>query len=178
MALLSGLGREDAYGEDPLGGVLFGVGAGLAYAGFLLIFRASNRRYLAPTAGPLLDATAGAALGSALAGLLDSDFSLAPSWPEHGWLLLLAIVAQTVGWLLIAQAIPRLPALETSVLLLVQPVAAILWARLIFAETLSVLQGLGVLVVLAGVLTLTRRGSVQSPTRVPAAARSGSVPGA
>ncbi len=177
VALLSGLGRDDAYGDDPLGGVLFGVGAGLAYAAFLLIFRGSQRRHFAPTAGPLLDATAGAALGSALAGLLDSDFSLAPSWPEHGWLLLLALVAQTMGWLLIAQALPRLPALETSVLLLVQPVAAILWARLIFDETLLPLQGLGVLVVLAGVLALSLRGSVQSPTRVPAEAPSGSVPG-
>ncbi len=162
VALLSGLGGDDAYGEDPVAGVLFGVGAGLAYAGFLLVFRASTRAYLAPTAGPLLDATAGAALGSLLAGLLDSDFSLAPSWPEHGWLLLLALVAQVLGWLLIAQALPRLPALETSVLLLVQPVAAILWARLIFDETLSPVQLAGVAVVLGGVLTLTRRGSVQA----------------
>ncbi len=170
VALLSGLGRDDAYGDDPLAGVLFGVGAGIAYAGFLLVFRGSNRRHLAPTAGPLLDATAGAAVGSLVAGLFDSNFSLAPSWPEHGWLLLLALVAQTIGWLFIAQAIPRLPALETSVLLLVQPVASILWARLIFDETLSPVQGMGVLVVLAGVLLLTRRGSVEDIPPVQAAA--------
>ncbi len=170
VALLSGLGRDDAYGEDPLAGVLFGVGAGLAYAAYLLIFRASNRAYLAPTAGPLLDATAGAVVGSLVAGLFDSDFSLVPEWPAHGWLLLLALVAQTFGWLLIAQALPRLPALETSVLLLVQPVATLLWARLIFDETLGVLQAIGVVVVLAGVATLSLRGSVEEPVDEPVAA--------
>ena len=166
VALLSGLGQDDAYGDDPVTGVLYGLVAGVAYAGFLLVFRASNRRHFAPTPGPLLDATLGTAVGGLVLGLFAADFSLVPEWPAHGWLIAMGALVQTLGWLFIAFALPRLPALDTSVLLLVQPVAAILWARLIFAETLSPLQGIGVLVVLAGVLVVSLKGSVQ-PASVP-----------
>ncbi len=167
VVLISGLGREDAFGDDPVTGAALGVVAGLAYTGFLLVFRASNRE-LAPAAGPLLDATIGAAIGSLLSGAADPDFSFAITWPAHGWLLALAMVAQVGGWLLIATALPRLPALETSVMLLLQPMATVLWGLLIFAEHLSAAQWAGVALVLGGVGALTLRGSVERPPGAPA----------
>ena len=60
--------------------------------------------------------------------------------------MLLALVTQVVGWLLIATALPRLPAIETSVMLLGQPVLTVLWGVLIFAERLSPFSGAGRLV--------------------------------
>jgi len=169
VVLISGLGRADAFGDDPLGGVAFGLVAGASYTVFLLVFRASNRG-LAPTAGPLLDATVGAAIGSLLSGVADPDFSFAVTWPAHGWLLALALVAQVGGWLLIAAALPRVPALETSVMLLLQPMATVLWGFLIFAEYLSAAQWAGVALVLGGVGALTLRGSVERPPVAPAEA--------
>lgn len=169
VVLISGLGRADAFGDDPVGGVAFGVVSGAAYAVFLLMFRASNRK-LAPAAGPLLDATIGAAAGSLIGSVADPDFTLAFAWPEHGWLITLALVAQVVGWLLIATALPRVPALETSVLLLLQPMATVLWGLLLFSEDLSGLQWAGVALVLAGVGALTLRGSVERPAVAPAEA--------
>ncbi|HVB37592.1 MAG TPA: DMT family transporter, partial [Vicinamibacterales bacterium] len=154
VALISGLNRPDAYGSHPVAGSLTGVLAGISYAAFLLVFRSSNRR-LAPSVGPLLDATVGAALGALLISPADPGFSLAFVWPAHGWLLMLALVSQVGGWLLIAAALPRLPALETSVMLLLQPVGAVCWGLLLFAEDLSRLQWTGVGLVLAGVATLT-----------------------
>jgi drug/metabolite transporter (DMT)-like permease len=162
VALMSGLGRPDAYGDDPLGGVIFGIFAGVAYSLFLLVFRASNRG-LAPSAGPLLDATAGVAVGSLVAGIFDPGFDLGLSWPAQGWLLALALVVQVGGWLLIGAALPRLPALETSVMLLLQPMATVLWGTLIFAEQLSIVQWAGVALVLGGIGALTLRGSVERP---------------
>jgi len=178
VAFISGLGRADTYGDDPVRGVLFGLVAGAAYAVFLLIFRTSNRTYLAPTAGPVLDATVGTAIGGLIAGaaalMLGGDFSLEPAWPAHGWLIALAVVAQAVGWMLIAVALPRLPALETSVMILLQPVLALVWARIFFDEALSSLQVLGVGIVLAGMLVVSVRGTVERrPARQPAAATEG-----
>jgi len=169
VVLISGLGRADAFGDDPVAGAALGVVAGLAYTGFLLVFRASNRE-LAPPAGPLLDATMGAAIGSLISGAADPDFSFAITWPDHGWLLALAMVAQVGGWLLIAVALPRIPALETSVMLLLQPMATVLWGFLIFAEHLSGAQWAGVALVLGGVGALTLRGSVERPAAAPAEA--------
>jgi drug/metabolite transporter (DMT)-like permease len=148
-------------------GAALGVGAGVAYTGFLLVFRASNRG-LAPAAGPLLDATLGAAAGSLLAAGTDGDFTFSLTWEEFGWLLALAMVAQVVGWLLIAEALPRVPALETSVLLLLQPMLTVVWGLIIFTERLSALQWAGVALVLGGVAALTLRGSVDRPAEAPA----------
>jgi drug/metabolite transporter (DMT)-like permease len=162
IALLSGLGRADAYGKNPALGVVFGVATGLTYATFLLVMRASNRAQLAPSAGPVFDATLGTAAGALAMGLaLPVDFGFGVSWPAHGWLAALALVAQAAGWLLITSALPRLPALDTSVLILLQPVGAIIWAYLIFTEALSAVQWSGVALVLGGILLLSGRGAVR-----------------
>jgi drug/metabolite transporter (DMT)-like permease len=162
VALTSGLGRHDAYGLDPAAGVAFGLVAALCYSGYLLMFRASNRS-LAPAAGPLLDATIGTAVGALLLAPLDPAFALRPTWPGHFWLAVLAIVSQVIGWLCIATALPRLPAIETSILLLGQPVCAVIWGMMLFDERLSALQWLGSAIVLAGVATLsmTRGGATR-----------------
>jgi drug/metabolite transporter (DMT)-like permease len=161
IALIGGLGRQDAYGENPGLGALLALGAGVTYTGFLLMLRASNRR-LAPTPGPLLDATAGAAVGMLVLAPFDQGFSFVPTWPAHGWLLLLGTLVQVFGWLMITQALPRLPALDTSVMLLLQPALTIVWARLIFTETLSTVQWAGVALVLGGILAASLLGTVRS----------------
>src|SRR3989304_7864998 len=52
VVLMSGLGRADAYGDDALAGAALGVLTGMAYTGFLLVFRASNRELGPPAGGP------------------------------------------------------------------------------------------------------------------------------
>lgn len=167
VVLISGLGRADAYGTEPLRGSLLGALAGLAYSGFLLVFRRANRALSHP-AGPLLDATIGVTVGALAGSVFDPGFSLTPTWPAHGWLLALALVAQVAGWLMISIALPRLPALETSVLLLLQPLCTVLWGFLLFDERLSHAQLAGAGIVLFGVAVLSVRGSVeQQPKRAP-----------
>ncbi len=163
VALLSGLGRADTYGSDPVAGVIIGAVSGIAYAAFILTFRAANRNQSSGI-GTLLDATAGTAVGTAVAGLVTGTIDFTVVWPAHGWLLILAVAAQVFGWLMIGFALPRLPALTTSVLIMVQPVGALIWGNLIFAERLSALQGAGVALVLTGVAAINVWGSVRSKT--------------
>ena len=120
-------------------GTVYGVLTTLAYAGFLLVLRQVNRDVRRP-AGPLLDATAVAAVVSAVAGAIVGDVDLVPSWPSHAWLALLALTSQVLGWLLISVSLPRLPAALTSVLLLMQPVGAVALAVVILGEQPSALQ--------------------------------------
>lgn len=150
VALVSGVGQDDAFGTDPVAGTALALLAALFYATFLLGFRQSNTAE-APAAGPLMEATAGAMLASLLVGLVWTGIDLAPSWPAHGWLLALALGAQVAGWLLIGYALPRLPASETATVILIQPALTMFWGALIFRERPSVLQIIGAIVVLAGV---------------------------
>lgn len=157
MALVSGLGRADAYGDNPLLGTLFGLLTGITYAGFLLVFRRATRDEATPY-GAFFLCTVGTVAATAAIGGATGGLELAWSWPAHGWLVALALGSQVVGWLLIAYALPRLPAVETSILLLIQPMASVIWAYLIFAEALSWAQWTGVGLVLAGVgLSAVRR---------------------
>jgi drug/metabolite transporter (DMT)-like permease len=154
VALTSGLARDDAFGSSPAMGAAVGVGAGALYAAFLLVFRAANRS-LVPVSGPLLDSTVGTVVGALACALFDRHFTFTPSLTAHAWLALLAIVSQVIGWLLISIALPRLPAVETSVILLIQPVFAVVWGVLFFSERLSALQWLGSAIVVLGVGVLS-----------------------
>ncbi|WP_187369180.1 DMT family transporter [Baekduia soli] len=156
ILLISGALESGAYGDRPAQGVAFGVATGLTYAGFILLLRSSGADLRRP-AGPLLDATAVATVAAILAGLAIGDLDVVPSWPAHGWLLLLALSAQVVGWLLISATLPRLPAAITSLLLTIQPVGSVVLAAVIFGEHPSALQLCGVVAILAGLVLATRR---------------------
>ena len=155
VVLISGALEQGAYGDDPVGGVIFGVATGLAYAAFILVLRAGGGDLRRP-AGPLFDATWVAALTAVAAGAVVGDADLVPSWPEHAWLVILALSSQVVGWLLISASLPRLPAALTSLLLTIQPVCSVLLGAALFGEAPSALQLVGVAAILAGLVLVAR----------------------
>lgn len=170
VVLISGVVGAGAYGDDPAMGVVFGVGTSIAYAGFLLLLRRGSHD-LRRAAGPLFDATAVAAVVSVAMGPWSGGIDLVPSWPAHGWLVALALTSQVIGWLLIAVSLPRVPAVLTSVILLLQPVASVLLAAAVLTERPSPIQLLGCVIVLAGVVAATtgrRAGRAERAGRITA----------
>jgi len=168
LALISGIADPEPYGEDPVKGVVFGMMAAFFYSSFLIVFRYSNRE-LAPSSSVQLDATAGAALGLLVLGLLPlssvaiEPLELQPTWPGHGWLILLALLCQVAGWLAIAHALPRLPAAHTSFAILLQPVLTLIWGYVILhQEGHSQNQAIGIFLVLAAIIAVTLYGSASS----------------
>jgi drug/metabolite transporter (DMT)-like permease len=168
VALVSGLGQADAFGSNPLLGTLLALAAAVFYTIFLLGFRHANDAR-APSAGPLLEATAGAFVVSAIVGVSTGTLELDPGWPAQGWLITLALGAQVVGWLAIGYALPRLPAAETATIVLLQPSLTLVWGALLFAERPSALQIAGVVIVLAGVgfVAFTRAREAPAPATEP-----------
>jgi drug/metabolite transporter (DMT)-like permease len=162
VALTSGLARHDAYGTNPVAGVIIGLFASVCYSAFILVYRQANRTP-GPASGPLLDSTAGMLAGALACALFDRQFSFGASRTAHAWLAMLAIGSQVVGWLLIGQALPSLPAVEMSILLLVQPIFTVLWGVALFEEHLSMLQWLGCAIVLGGVATLSIQRAARAP---------------
>jgi drug/metabolite transporter (DMT)-like permease len=165
VVLISGVLQHGAYGRAPGRGALFGLAAGIAYVGFLLLLRRGGSD-LRRVAGPLFDATAVATVVSAIAGLLIGDADLLPGWPGVGWLIVLALTSQVIGWLLIMTSLPRLPAAITSLTLTVQPVGSVALAALILSEAPTALQLAGVAVVLVAVITATAPGARALPKQV------------
>ncbi len=156
--LISGVVGDSAFGADPSRGALFGVLTAVAYTGFILVLREMGRDLRRP-AGPLFASTLVATLVAIVAGALLGELELAPSWPAHGWLVTLALTSQVLGWLLIAIALPRLPASLTSIVLTVQPVGSVLLGIVLLGEDPAPPQLAGVAVIVAGIVVATRRPS-------------------
>ena len=168
LALISGIADSEPYGEDPVKGVIFGLMAAFFYSSFLILFRYSNRE-LAPSSSVQLDATAGAALGLLVLGLMPlsgyaiEPLDLQPIWPGHGWLIVLALLCQVAGWLAIAHALPRLPAAHVSFAVLLQPVLTLVWGYVILDQDgHSQNQVMGIFLVLAAIIAVTLYGSASS----------------
>jgi drug/metabolite transporter (DMT)-like permease len=160
VVLVSGMIGGAASGTDPEAGIGYGLGTSLAYAAFLLIMRRTSRD-TPHVAGPLAEATAGAAFGAMLLGLAFGELQFRIGWATFGWLLLLAMTSQTIGWLMITSSLPKLPAAISSLTLLLQPAASMLLAAAVLGERPSLIQIAGAAVVCTGVLWV----SLTAPSR-------------
>lgn len=146
-------------GSVPLG-ILFGVFAGLTWAGALIVLRLGRARQPRTSGLSMLWAlTVGATI--VMGGAATYEGVAAPAgWPADGWLLLLAIGSQVLAWLLLTSSIHRLPAAATSVALLLQPVLALVWGAVLLAEPIGLPQIAGAGIVLTGVAIAHRAVAV------------------
>jgi drug/metabolite transporter (DMT)-like permease len=165
VILISGVIGSGAYGDDPALGVVYGVLTGITYALFLLILRQGNTDERRP-AGPLFDATLSAAIFSALGGIVVGDLDWVPGPESQAWLVLLALSSQVLGWLLISVSLPRLPAVLTSIVLMLQPVCTVFLGAILLSEAPSAVQLTGVAIVIAGVAVATVRPRERAPAPV------------
>ena len=161
VVLIAGVLGGDAYGEDPRLGVILGILTALSYAGYLIFMRRANRDLRRP-AGPLMLASASAAVVGVLVGALLGELDVVPTLPMHAWLVVLAFTSQVVGYLFINVSLPRLPSVITSLILLTQPVATVLLSMLLLGETPSPGQLLGVGLVVTG-LVLANASRARTP---------------
>jgi drug/metabolite transporter (DMT)-like permease len=156
VVLVAGIVGGSSYGHHPVAGIVYGVGTSIAYAVFLLVLRQVSSG-TSHVAGPLFDATAGAAVSALVIGLIVGSLQLTPPWAALGWLLALALLSQTLGWLLITSSLPRLPAAVSSLMLLLQPAVAVLLAAIVLSQHPTMWQLLGATLVCAGVVLAARR---------------------
>jgi drug/metabolite transporter (DMT)-like permease len=152
VVMISGVIGSGAYGSDPALGVVYGVGTSIAYALFILVLRGPGGGESGRVAGPLFEVTAVCAVVSVALGPIAGGIDLVPTWPAAGWLALLALSSQVVGWMLITWAWRLLPAAQASLLLLIQPIASVAMSAAVLGERPSVWQLAGCVVVLAGVI--------------------------
>ena len=152
--LISGVVGSGAYGANPPLGVGLGLLTALCYAGYLLVIRRGTTDIRRP-AGPVAVSTASTMVVAVIAGVIIGDLDPVPAWPSHGWLAVLGLTSQSIGYLLISMSLPRLPAALVSIILLVQPVATVVLARVLLTEVPSVVQIGGVALIIGGIAVAT-----------------------
>lgn len=142
-------------GDSHIGGDALALLGGMFYAGYILGLSRLRRRYSTITI--MLWSSASAALFILPAALLTEQ----SFWPMtlFAWTIVLCL-----GWLIhvagqgmITFALALLPAAFSSLTLLIQPVIAAAVAWILLNEPLGLLQALGGVIVLAGIV-VARRG--------------------
>jgi len=154
VVLISGVVGSGAYGANPPLGVGLGLLTALCYAGYLLVIRRGSNDIRRP-AGPVAISTASTMVVAIAAGVILGDLDPVPAWPSHGWLAVLGLTSQSIGYLLISMSLPRLRAALVSIILLVQPVATVVLARVLLTEVPSVVQIGGVALIIGGIAVAT-----------------------
>ena len=182
LGALAGLGLTGRSvvpgGSVPLG-VALGSGVAFVYAGALLLLR---RARAADPAGSgvlaLLWLSVGGAAGAGVAAAATGVVGPA-GWPADGWLVALALGSQVVGWLLLTSSLHRLPALATSVALLLQPTLAVVWGVVLLGEPLGATQLAFAALLLVGVAVAHRAVAdrVGTPAGVPSGIHAHRLPG-
>jgi drug/metabolite transporter (DMT)-like permease len=150
-----------AAGSDPAQGVLWGLGAAAFYGLYLIITRRISTSASGSSAvGPftmLRDSALGTIAVSLLLALLTGSLLPPEIWPGVGWLVLLALMSQVLGYPLINASIPHLPSVVGSVLLFVQPLMTLVAGVIIFGEVPTPGQLVGALILFGGVLVAARK---------------------
>jgi drug/metabolite transporter (DMT)-like permease len=154
VVLISGAIGADAFGANPALGVVLGLLTALCYAGYLLTIRRGGRDLRRP-AGPVAIATLSTALCAAAVGVVVGDLDPLPAPASLGWLALLGLTSQSLGYLLISISLSRLPAVMTSIILLAQPVMTVGLGIVLLAERPSPEQLAGVVFVIGGIAVAT-----------------------
>jgi len=147
-----------AAGSDPALGVLWALGAATFYGLYLVITRRISTASSAVGPFTMLRDSAIGMIGTSLVLALLTGSLLPPDpGPGLGWLLLLALMSQVLGYPLINASIPHLPSVVGSVLLFVQPLMTLVAGVIIFGEVPTPGQLIGALILFGGVLVAARK---------------------
>ncbi|MGF7123001.1 DMT family transporter [Rhodococcus sp. AG1013] len=141
IALAAGLSDGASAGPDLAWGAFLALLSGVAYAGYIFIVGRSGSAETA--AAQVLVSTAAAGVVGSAVGSLWGPVDLAPGWSAFGWLLVLALSAQFLGWIMLGRSLPRLAPEVGATLLLLQPVLAIAAAMVVLGERPTLPQLVG-----------------------------------
>ena len=137
---------------DYKSGVYLGLATAACYSGFLLTLRriqADGREYSFFFALMLISLSCSIFLGGHMLAAGDS-FAI-PDARSLFSLVSLGLFSQTIGWALIANAMPKIRASLTGLILLLQPSLAFVWDVLIFRRPTDLLNWTGIIITLAAI---------------------------
>jgi len=140
-------------------GVLLGVLTGVAYAIYMLTQRRAqlHRPALTPQLA-LCGVSLMCAAMLAAAVVVEGEGFAIPDGQSWAALLALAFFGQVLGWVLISQAMPVLPASLVGLLLLLQPALAFVLDVILFARPTVLTDWIGLALSLFGIFVASQRG--------------------
>lgn len=133
-------------------GIYYGMATAVFYAGFLIVLRKLQSHASKPSAAlSLMVVSAATALYMAVEIIRTGESFAIPDLQSGISLVALGLMSQTIGWMLIAHSLPRIPAAIAGLILLLQPSLAFVWDVFFFDRQTSALAWIGVTLALSAI---------------------------
>ncbi len=152
VLLVGVLSEEVVFTPDYVKGVILGLLTGLMYAMYIVGIKKAGSHSKAPA--PLAVITwicVSATFFLGIGSIFEEGTFLPPDVEAVAVLLGLGVVIQALAWWLITYAMRGVPVHHASLILLLQPVLAVLWGYLFFNELLVLLQIIGAVITITAV---------------------------
>ncbi len=150
LLLVVGLDLTKLSGDYRLG-IYLGLLTAVCYTVFLLSLRKIQSDERHSIFSSLMIVSVSCAFFLAMKMLNSGDSFVIPNLKSMFSLIGLGLFSQTIGWVLIANAMPRIRASFTGLVLLLQPALAFVWDVLIFHRPTDMLNWTGVALTLAAI---------------------------
>ena len=152
----------NALQDDYRLGVILGILAGLFYAAYMLMMRASRRDSTDPLpVSEVAVVSIGSAVILGLVAVVEGESLLIPTASDAVWLLSYGIFSQCLGLLLIASSLRMVTTTQAGIALLLQPTLSFVWDVMFFDRPMSLLELGGAVLTLAAIYIGARGGSKQ-----------------
>lgn len=153
VVLLSGVLEQGDFTGEVFFGVLLAIAGGFAYSGYVMVIARAR-----PTGHACTQVFLSTFMSMIVGTVVAAPFGMPNFTPPLENLLVLialALFAQVIGWLATASALPRVDGTTGPMLLLIQPLVAVVGGVVLLGEVISVLQWLGIVIVIAAVAFTT-----------------------
>ena len=143
-------------------GIVFGLGAAVTYAGYLLSMRRSRRdsRNRVPSREIAVISLLGAALLGA-AAVVEGESLAISNTNDAAWLVCYGVLSHGIGMMFIASSLPHVTTTQAGLALLLQPTLSFVWDVVFFARPMSATELVGATVALFAIYLGSRGRSEQ-----------------
>jgi len=162
LALIVGI-DWDGLSENYRMGIIFGLGAAVTYAAYLLSMRRSRRdsKNKVPSREIAVVSLVGAAMLGAVAVFEGNSLAVSSS-TDAVWLACYGVLSHGLGMLFITSSLPHVTTTQAGLALLLQPTLSFAWDILFFARPLSPIEMLGAAIALFAIYLGSRSRSQQA----------------
>ena len=144
-------------------GILFGLGAAVTYAAYLLAIRHSRRE--ATNHVPSREIAVVSLLGAAMlavAALGEGESLAITRGGDLGWLMCYGVLSHALGTMFIASSLPHVTTTQAGIALLLQPTLSFAWDVLFFDRPMTATELSGAALALFAIYLGSRVGSEQA----------------
>ena len=152
VALLVGMVSDISFSVNYIKGIVFGLLTGVAYANYLITLKSTMTKFKKVQVVAFMAwSTIFSSFFFVVSTVVEGVTFFPPDTYSYLILFSLGLVAQALGWWSIFKSLSSIPAARAGLILLLQPILAMVWGIFFFNEQLDFTQVIGAVITLTAI---------------------------